>query len=418
VFNYPPGWSFTTDPIESIASAKSFTFTITFNIPVDKDIGEYQMQVTVTSTDGQFESDAVDILVNITKPDLVVAETTFDDTDELMEKVGDSTSVTATISNEGNADASSVEVKLYVDNILEDKRSLSTLPAGSSRDVRLVWDLEDEKAEVKVEITEQYESDIGNNVGSEYSLDLRADLTFEGEGLNFSKANPEPGDEITITAYIHNDGGNYDNVIVMFYSGTTLIGTDNIDVDYGKTKEARWQDWKVPDKPGESLDIKAEIIAPGAQGDEDDYSKSLDVTEEGGAAGDLFSATGLMGMGIGFILGAIILLIVGLMVGRSMGAKAARAKAAKGVGAAPPAFAALEKQMPEGADKKAPKGPAGPAPFERTEEGPAEEEEEKAKPKEGVKVRCPKCGKVTEVTSTQRPLQIPCECGTTLMLKK
>jgi hypothetical protein len=93
-----------------------------------------------------------------------------------------------------------------------------------------------------------------------------------------------------------------------------------------------------------------------------------------------------------------------------------------------PSFAAFEKEMPEGADKAAkgpmggPAGPAaGPAPFERMEEeggAPPSEEEEKAKPKEAARVRCPKCGRVMEVTSTQRPLQIPCECGTTLMLKK
>jgi hypothetical protein len=34
------------------------------------------------------------------------------------------------------------------------------------------------------------------------------------------------------------------------------------------------------------------------------------------------------------------------------------------------------------------------------------------------RVRCPKCGTVMEVTTDKRPLQIPCECGTTLMLKR
>ena len=127
-----------------------------------------------------------------------------------------------------------------------------------------------------------------------------------------------------------------------------------------------------------------------------------------------------MSMGIGLGIGAIIFLIIGLAVGRSMGRKAARRREPEGMGMAGPSFAALEKEMPEGAGKMAPKGPA---PFERPEEeGPSEEEEapeeEKAKPREVVKVRCPKCGTVKEVTSTQRPLQIPCDCGTTLMLKK
>jgi hypothetical protein len=87
-----------------------------------------------------------------------------------------------------------------------------------------------------------------------------------------------------------------------------------------------------------------------------------------------------------------------------------------------PSFAAFEKEEGMGKAAKGPAGPAAgpaPAPFERMEEeAPPSEEEEKVKPKEAARVRCPKCGRVMEVTSTQRPLQIPCECGTTLMLKK
>jgi len=287
-------------------------------------------------------------------------------------------------------------------------KTISSIDPGDSKDVDFRWTVVAEEVEIKVEVTAQEEIDDGNNAISPIFVDLRPDLSFTGEQLNFTKSNPSPGEKITITAFIENTGGDAEDVVVRFSYGTKTIGSKNIDIDNDETGEVTFE-WTVPDKPGDTLKVKAEIDLEDAIGDGDDTTKSIKISGAGGVAG-LFTGTGLTGMGIGLIIGAILFLIIGLAIGRR-GAAARRGPE----GMVGPSFGAFEKELPEGAEKKAPKPPA---PFERTEEEAPPEEEEKAKPKEVARVRCPKCGKVTEVTSTQRPLQIPCECGTTLMLKK
>ncbi|UCE74449.1 MAG: hypothetical protein JSV56_01745 [Methanomassiliicoccales archaeon] len=411
----PDDWDFLPETLaDTIEPGGTSTFSLEFTIPADEKRGEYELQVyVVSSIDPATKSDPVYITINITKPDLSVSSgdiSGLDDMDYLMGKVGNAVTISAAISNEGDSDAKSVQVKLYEDNNVRGTKSISSISAGASKNVDFRWTVVAEDVELKIEITPQEELEEDNNEVT-IQLDLRPDLSFEGEQINFSKSNPAPGEKITLTALIRNTGGDAEDVVVKFYDGTKIIGTDTLDIDHDEVGEATY-DWEVPDKEGESRSIKAEIDLSGVQGHGDDATKSVKIGGEG--AGQIFSGAGLLGMIVGLIIGAIIFLFLGLAMGRR-GAPKAGAGAPEG--AAGPSFGAFEKEMPAGADKKAPK--AAPAPFERMEEEAPSEEEEKAKPKEAVaRVRCPKCGRVTEVTSTQRPLQIPCECGTTLMLKK
>jgi hypothetical protein len=263
-----------------------------------------------------------------------------------------------------------------------------------------------------------YESNDDNNELEFTSIDLAPDLKFEGS-LNFTKNNPAAGETIDIRAFVSNSGGNADDVTLIFYEGTTEIGRETKDVDYGDTVTISLS-WKVPDKAGETLTIKAEV----SMKDGPEREGSITVQEETGGFAALDSPAGQTGMMIGLGI-AIVLLIVGLLVGMMMGKKrgaaagGAPAKGAPGApagqagpaapAAAPPAFKAAGAK-PEGG-KEAPKGPIS---FEKT----GAEDKPKPATKQIARVRCPKCGKTTDVTSTQRPLQIPCSCGTTLMLKK
>jgi uncharacterized membrane protein len=424
----PADWSYTPDSvIEDIDPAGSATFNLEFTIPTDEDTGEYELEVYVQSSiDATVKSDSVFIKIFIIKPDLSVSSGDIDgldDTDYLLGRTGSAVTVFATIHNEGDADAKSVQVRLYEESTLKGTKSISTIVANGSKTVDFRWTVPAEEVELRIEITPQEEIGEDNNKVT-IRLDLRPDLSFTGEQINFSKADPQPGDKITLTAYVYNSGGDAEDVTVKFYDGNKPIsgGVDTIDIDHDETGEATIE-WTVPDKDGESISIRAELDAPDMGGDGDDVSRSLTVGGSGGVD-DFFSLSGIIMLIIGFMIGAILL----FFVGRSSGRSSSQPQAQGPQGMAGPSFAAFEKEMPEGADKAAkgpmggPAGPAaGPAPFERMEEeggAPPSEEEEKAKPKEAARVRCPKCGRVMEVTSTQRPLQIPCECGTTLMLKK
>jgi hypothetical protein len=345
----------------------------------------------------------------------------LEDPEELKNRIGSQVTIVVTVRNKGTSMAESVQVKLYEGSSVKGTTSISSLEPDGYENITFRWKVVAEEVELKVEAIPLEESNEGNN-GEDIYLDLRPDFVFEGEEINFSDPSPDAKDKITITAYIRNTGGDAEDITVTFSYGGKNIGQDTVDIDYGDTGEASVE-WDVPDKAGDSLTVEVEVDHPDVPKREKS-SKSVKVAsdEEGGVAG-LLTGSGLMGMGIGLAIGAILFLLIGMAMGKRSGGKGPQGMAAGG-----PGFAAFEKEMAVGADKKAPKGPV---PFERTsEEGappaaapaaaPAagSAEEEAAKPKEVARVRCPKCGKVTEVTSTQRPLQIPCECGTTLMLKK
>jgi uncharacterized membrane protein len=422
VDNIDTDWDFTPKIMtESLEPGGAATFSIEFTIPSDEDIGEYDLEVfVVSSVDPTLQSDRISISVNIIKPDLSISQSdvVLDDLDVLRGKVGSSVTVKAFVQNVGDTEAKNVQVKLYEETTLKGTKSITTIAAGDTKEVSFRWTVPSEDVELRVEITPQEEIDDSNNEISPIFLELRPDLSFDGD-LNLS-ADPVPGEKITLRAYIKNSGGDAEDVVVKFFDGTKLIGQDTLDIAFDEIGEASVE-YDVPDKEGETRNLKAEIDMSGAEGHGDENTKSTKL-EGGTGADDFFSMSGIIMLIVGFILGAIIFLIIGRSSGRGAGP-------AQGPGAmGGPSFGAFEKEMPMGADKAAkgplgPEGPAGgPAPFERMDEeeaGPgAEEEEGAAKPKEAARVRCPKCGRVMEVTSTQRPLQIPCECGTTLMLKK
>jgi hypothetical protein len=378
--------------------------------------------------DPTVQSDPIFISLNIIKPDLAVSQSDvegLEDLDKLQEKVGSAVTIQATINNFGETDAKNVQVKLYEDSTLKGTKSLSSIVAGGSRNVDFRWTVADDDVEIKIEITPQIEVDEGNNEFSPIFLELRPDLKWEGD-LNFSAA-PAPGTKITLRTFVRNAGGDAEDVTVKFYDGTKLIGQDTLDIDHDEIGEASVE-WDVPDKQGETRNLKVEIDHDNAEVPRD-LTQSVKI-EEQDIGGDFLSMASIIMLLVGLIIGAIIFFIIGRASGRGSGG-AQQAQGPQGM--AGPSFGAFEKEMPMGADKgaKGPAGPAGPAgapaPFERMDEeegaGPgagegADDEEGAPKPKEAARVRCPKCGRVMEVTSTQRPLQIPCECGTTLMLKK
>jgi len=65
------------------------------------------------------------------------------------------------------------------------------------------------------------------------------DLTLSPADISFSPTSPTEGSSVTITAIIHNVGGDdADNFTVSFFDGTSLIGTDTISVTANSTSSA------------------------------------------------------------------------------------------------------------------------------------------------------------------------------------
>jgi hypothetical protein len=270
------------NPIVTLEPGTSTTFSITFDIPSEEDEGEYNLQVYVTSSDDSFDSDPVNIKVNVIKPDLGVSNSDISglsDVEFLKSKIGNITIITARIHNLGNSKAESIQVKLYEGTVLKETKTISSIEAGSYKDLDFEWTIVAEETEIKLEITPIEEIDLGNNAIFPIPLDLRPDLQFSGEELNISNPNPLPNEIITVKAYVKNSGGNAEDVVVKFYEDTKEIGMDTLDIEFGEVGEATFT-WEVPDKPGESLYIKAEINLSDALGDSKYTIKSIKVVED------------------------------------------------------------------------------------------------------------------------------------------
>jgi uncharacterized membrane protein len=282
VDDMPTSWNTPTiDFIDILEPGKNTTFSIIFNIPPDEDEGEYTIQISVTSSDGSEDSDRLPITINITKPDLKLTRsdvTGLDDIAYLKDRVGNTVNVRVRIHNVGHSKAEDVEVILYEDGTVRGTRTISSIAPGSYENVDFKWVVVVEEVEIWIEITPVKEINQGNNFAPPIFLDLRPELSFDGEQLNFSKTNPAPNEEITVTAFVKNEGGNVKDVIVRFYYDTKVIGMKKIDIDYDETVEASIT-WKVPNKPEKVLEVKAEIEKSGAKGWDDDIARFIEVGE-------------------------------------------------------------------------------------------------------------------------------------------
>jgi subtilase family serine protease len=262
----------------------------------------------------------------------------LDNRSYLKSRVGDSVSVRARIHNVGHSNAEDVEVVLYEDKTVRGRKTISYIAALSYADVDFKWVVVAEEVEVRVEATPMEEIDEANNAVSPIFLDLRPDLSFDDEELNFSEFNPAPNEEITVTAFVKNDGGNVEDVVIKFYYGSKIIGTENIDIDYGKTGKASVT-WKVPNEPGKKLEVRAEIDKHGWGIDE--ISRSIKVREK--EEGELFD-----------YLWIILIIIVGLaaffagyfLKGRGKGEQPESEEGEKGIGEkVSPSGNAMESKM-------------------------------------------------------------------------
>ncbi|UCG69017.1 MAG: hypothetical protein JSV09_14720, partial [Thermoplasmata archaeon] len=137
-------------------------------------------------------------------------------------------------------------------------------------------------------------------------------FAFEGDQIDFSDRHPQPGETVIISAPILNSGGSAEDVTVLFYEGSKIIGTDTIDIEHGETVVAEL-DWKVPDKPGESILIKAEVDQTHAVGEEE-ATRIIDIADKKEGFED--DASFILLVTIIAIIVCLISVFVGYQIGR------------------------------------------------------------------------------------------------------
>jgi uncharacterized membrane protein len=270
----PATWNYIEPVIDLLEPGKSGTFSLSFEIPSDEE-DDGILEVYVTSSDGLYDSDHVTIRINIIKPNLYIDDVMgLDDLDNLKGRVGSAVSIGVVVYNSGTAKAENVQVKLYDENTVIGTKVISSIDPGEYKDVNFRWTAVADLVELDVEVTPMIETDETDNEYKVPTIDLRPDLKFKGEKLTFSISDPTPDDDVTIRAFVENTGGNAENVTVIFYQGTTAIGSDTIDIEFDEVGEA-WMTWNVPELVGETVTIRAKIDHSGSKGDGDGTSKNI-----------------------------------------------------------------------------------------------------------------------------------------------
>jgi uncharacterized membrane protein len=321
VENIDPDWDYFPKYIpETLEPKKTITFLLEFVIPSDESLGDYnEMVVTISAVDPSVKSEEIIITITIVKPDLSILESEIiglDDIDFLRGKVGEMVDITTRIHNEGDAEARNVQVGFFVDDTEVKSESISKIPAGEFEDVNFKWTVVSVDVEITIAITPMEELFVENNYIAPIFLDLRPDFSFEGNQIEFSDIRPQAGEIITISAPILNSGGNAEDVTVIFYEGNKVIGTDTIDIDHGEIGVAQ-VDWKVPDNPGESKLIRAELDE--IESTESEATRIMDIADGDSRDKDdslLFLA----------VLAAIIVCLLSIVVGYQIGRTTFREK--------------------------------------------------------------------------------------------
>jgi uncharacterized membrane protein len=282
-------WDYTPKTLsDTLNPGQSSSFSLEFTIPSDAPEGDYDMQVVVVSSvDPAKESDPVTITITVVKPDLTISSgdiAGLEDIDQLRDKVGSQITISAAIHNVGTSTAESVQVKLYEGTQVMGTKTISSINPGEQEIIDFRWKVVAEEVDLKVEVTPQEESNEGNNDVTTY-LDLRPNLSFYGDIINFSKSNPMVNETITIKTYIRNTGADAEDVAVKFLWNGKVIGHDTADIGHEEVHELSIE-WVVPDRPNETLKIEAEIDHSDSIGDGEKAKRSILIAEKETDEGD------------------------------------------------------------------------------------------------------------------------------------
>ncbi len=276
-------WDYTPKTLpDTLEPGKSTTIFIEFAIPSEESEGKYEMQVVVVSSnDPQEESDPITITISVVKPDLVISSGDIiglNDTDELKRMIGNQVAITVRVHNEGSNTADSVQVKLYEGSSVKGNTTISSIDPDGYKDITFRWSVVAEEVELRVEAIPLEESNEDNNDVTIY-LDLRPNLSFYGQQINFSKSNPKANETLIIRTFVKNSGGDAENVEIRFLWGDKIIGSRTADIGYNEVEEISIE-WVVPDKPNETLSVKVEIDHPDSIGDGREATKSIYIAEK------------------------------------------------------------------------------------------------------------------------------------------
>jgi subtilase family serine protease len=241
------------------------------------------------------------------RPDLAIGESDIAFA-SASPAVGESVNVTVTVANKGTANASAVVVRL-VDStdsapVTIGEATIASIPAGESASAQFVYDTTGRAGERRIQAVADptngvEESDEGNNQAAkvlkvrtpEEKPPAQVNLVALESNITFDPASPAPGDAVTITLRLRNDGtADVTAPVVRFEDATgdepELLG----DVTISGTLSAGGSEtaiivYDTTDKEGERI-IRVTADPDGAveESNEEDNQASKTLTIGGGSS--------------------------------------------------------------------------------------------------------------------------------------
>jgi hypothetical protein len=139
--NVPAGWQAPVIDPETVSMApfSTMTMTVTFSPSSVPDTAPTTNAITVKARYGPFSSPMLNLVVDVLKPIITVDKVTIAD---LNPKEGDLVDITITLENDGQVDATGLDVTLLVDGAPVASLKGQSVPSGGTKDIAMQWGVE------------------------------------------------------------------------------------------------------------------------------------------------------------------------------------------------------------------------------------------------------------------------------------
>ena len=180
------------------------------------------------------------------KPDLIIQDMTWR---PLNQMPGENITFTVTVKNQGDADVTASRVHYYVDGAQKGASNVFSIPAGETVLKTFVWKVEQLAYAVRAIV------DYNDNVPESNETNNDKKIIFSGalipapdlivQDITWSPLNPSPGDTVTFTIIVENQGnGNAADPEVYYYVDGVRKGSTTISlIPAGTTSEVTFT-WK------------------------------------------------------------------------------------------------------------------------------------------------------------------------------
>jgi subtilase family serine protease len=275
----------------SINKNQSSTVSVTYAITASM-VGNQTLRVVVdpnnTIAEGNETNNEAtkDFTVLSNQPDLSLSSADITVTPASF-KSGDQVTFKATIKNTGAASASNVKVRFLLNETQIGEKNAGTISANSSKSATLTYQLPGTLTgnltlKIIIDPDNAINETSETNNEAEKTINIGAasiDLVINEENITFSKANPKPGDRITVSATVANLGNSQANgvTVQIFVDNNKISEKKNLNINANKTSKVSTA-YKIPSGAVTSFSFAVKVDPEGKISETDETNNTADKT--------------------------------------------------------------------------------------------------------------------------------------------